>query len=481
MLALQTAAMLALAATLGTWHDEEYTLATTAHGAIYAFHRALDFELQAPFYFVVLAALRALSDSVFAARTFSVLCAVAFTYASALAARRVAPARSTWIVAALVSINPFTIFAALEIRLYALALLLCALCWLAFYDGFFAGDDRRARVAFVALAIVSLYTQYFIAFEFAAFAVGLAVMARRRALVAYLVAGGIVAVAFVPMLVFLHAQVGGTFGVRDVHPGAFGSIFLHPSIDFIMPLAYQSVGGALPHRATLLGACAIVVAAIVGRPRANRTVVAYVAMAAAVEAIYAVLADGLKYELIVPRHFIALFVPEVVAAYALVVSFAGSRARGATAAIVTVVALAAVASDVTGYRTLAKHGDWKRVGAYLTHAARPGDTIAIYEADALPAFRRYYRGTAHVVPFPRALPRDRYDVDAMLVHSVADAAAALGRLPKTDRVWFVNYGVCDRFDRLGCNEVRTALAQRERVLERIDFTENTVLRIAPKH
>ncbi len=479
VLVVQVAAMLVAAALLGTWHDEEYTLATTAHGIAYAFHRSIDYELQAPFYFVALAALRTLSDSVFVARAISVLCAVAFTYAMTLVARRVVPGNA-WLVAALVALNPFTIFAAVEIRLYALALLLCALCWLAFYGGYFRGDDPRARIAFIVLAAVSLYTQYFIAFEFVGFAVGLGVMGRWRALRAYVLAGAIVAVAFVPMLMVLHAQVGGAFAVRDARAGAFGSIFLHPSVDFIFPLAYQAVAGATAHRATLFGALAVFAALLIGRPRLGRPLLAYVAMAATVEAIYVVLADGFNYELIVPRHFVALFVPEVVAAYALVASFGSPRARGAATAIVAILSLAAVASDATTYRAMAKHGDWKRVGAFLTRAARPGDTIAIYEADALPAFRRYYNGAAHVVPFPRALPPDRYDINAMLVHSTAEAETALGRLPQTERVWFVNYGVCDRFDRLGCNEVRAAIASRERVLERIEFFENTVLRIAPR-
>ncbi len=480
VLALQVAAMLALAATLGTWTDEEYSLGTTAHGTIYAFHRAIEYELQAPLYFVALAALRVFSQSVFFARALSVLCAVGFTYAMTLVERRIAPARNAWLFAALVAINPFTVFAALEIRLYAFALLLCALCWLAFYDGYFAGHDRRSRFTFIALALVSLYTQYFIAFEFVGFAVGLAVMGRWRSLRAYMLAASIVAVGFVPMLIVLHAQVSGAFAVRDMQPPSFGSIFLHPLIDFVFPAPYRAVDGVLAHISTLLRVCAIIAAVVVCRPRVGRLLSAYVAMVVTIYAIYVVLADGFKYELIVPRHFVAIFVPELVAAYAIVMSFQAARRRGATALILVIYAAAAVASNASMYPGIAKQGDWKRVGAYLAQVARPGDTIAIYGADALPAFRRYYGGPAHVVPFPRVLPPDRYDVDAMFVHSVAEGEAALARLPQTDRVWFVDYGVCDRFDLLGCNEAYAAIVRREEVLERKEFFRNLVLRLAPK-
>lgn len=480
VLTLQVLAMLAAASTLGTWQDEEYTLATTAHGVAYAFHRALDYELQAPLYFVVVAALRSFSHSVFAARAFSVVCAVGFAYAMAPIARRIAPAQPPWIVVALVALNPFTIFAALEIRVYALALLLGALGWIAFYDGFFHGTDRRARIAFTTIAIASLYTHYFIAFEFVAFAIGLAVAGRVRALGAYAVCGIVVTLAFVPLLLQLHAQIGSSVVVHDVRLAPPGRVLLHPALDFVFPLDFQIIGGTIARVAAGLGVFAIALAIFFGRPRIDRTIVAYASMALCVQAIYVVLVDGLHYELVAPRHFFALATPEYILALALVGTFAADRARAAALAIAAVLACAALASDVTTYRTGAKAGDWKRVGAYLSRRASPSDTIVIDEPDAVASFRRYYRGTARIVAFPRALPSERYDLDAMIVHSPAEADAAFDALPQHVALWFVDYGVCDSSDRLGCREIHAALARRMRVVERTPFFENTVLRIVPK-
>jgi len=477
VLGIQGVSMLALAAVLGTWHDEEYTLATTAHGVLYAFHRAIDFELQAPLYFVLLAALRTVTTSVLAARAVSVACAVGAAYVVGEIARRIAPARDPWPFVALVAFSPFTVFAALEIRLYAFALLLSALCWLTFYDGYFAGKKRGARLAFVGLALASLYTQYFIAFELIAFGVGLLVMRRYRSLGAYALAGAAVAIGFAPMALVLHAQVGGAFSVPDAKLPGLSSVFLHPLIDFIVPLDFRYTTGRFGHLCVLLLFVVVPLAIFVGRPRIDVRIVAVVAMAAVVEAIYAILADVLRYELVVPRHFVALFVPEVVAAYALVCAFASPRARMAALGLAIVISLATAATLVTQYGSLAKRGDWPRVGAFLSRVARPGDTIAVTEADALPAFTRYYHGPARVVPFPRPLPPDRYDVDAMLVHSVADGEAELRRLPRTGQLWLVIYGGCDASDRLGCRELQRALDARERVVETHAFFDNRVLRL----
>ena len=115
---LQAALLVPLAAILNTWTDEEYTLASTAHGIGIAFAKALTFELQAPLYFGILAAWRTFDDSVFFARLFSVLCAVALTFAVAALGKRLNVSRPfvlTWVLV----LSPFTTYAALEAMILA--------------------------------------------------------------------------------------------------------------------------------------------------------------------------------------------------------------------------------------------------------------------------------------------------------------------------------------------------------------------------
>ncbi len=477
VLAAQLSAMTALAIVLGTWQDEEYTLATTAHGVAWAIGRAISYEQQAPLYFALIALLREWAPSPLAARMFSVGCALGFTATIAAIARRVWPAVDPWPLAALAAFNPFVVFAALEIRLYALALLVSALLWLLFYDGFLRGERHAARLAFVVLAIAALYLEYFLAFELVGFAVALMVAGRWRQLCAYVGVGFVCALAFLPLLLVLHTQVTAAFAVPEHRAGPAYGVFLHPLADFLIPYGYGGFPGARALNAAL--AVCVVGALVAGRPRFDRKLLSLGAVAATVELFYILLVDVLHEELVVPRHFFALFVPETAFAYGVLATLRapGRLVTGARRTIAVCVAVACVLSLGFTYRAFAKLGDWPRVARWLDVNAGPDDTIAIAEPDAVRAFARYYRGTAKVVAYPRTIDPNVYSVERMMVHSVAEARAAFAALPVKGRLWFVNYDTCDRSDRLGCLEVEAALRQRYCVVERRAFFLTSIERL----
>jgi len=269
-------AALALGVSLGTWTDEEYTLATTAHGAAYAIRHAIDYELQAPLYFALLAAWRHLDADVWFARLFSILCGAASLLAFAAIGRRISPRASSLGFALWAGLNPFAVWAALEIRHYALALLLSALLWLGFDAGFLSGERRWARVAFVVLAIAGIYTQYFIAFALAGFAVAL-VVARARSLRAYLACAALVVVAVVPLAVAAHGQ--GTWFVTEAPPPLriVRWTLVHPWLGFVFPFDWQWDAYRFVHAGytTIVALLGLIVALC--RPALTRRSVALVA------------------------------------------------------------------------------------------------------------------------------------------------------------------------------------------------------------
>lgn len=476
IIGVQLIAMTALAVILGTWQDEEYTLATTAHGAVYALHRAISYELQAPLYFVLVALLRDIAPSLVAARMFSVACALGVTATSTAIARRLWPDIDPWPLAAFVAFNPFVVFAAVEIRLYALAILVSGLLWLTFYDGFFCGQRRGARIAFVILAVAALYLEYFLAFELVGFAVALLIAGRFRALRTYVIAGMICAIGFLPMLAVLHSQIHAAFAAPGSRPLPVYSVFVHPLVEFLVPYEYgkntalRAVNAAL----VLLALSAVAI----GRPHLHKPALALGAIVVTIQVIYIVLVDVFNDPLEVPRHFVALFVPETAFAYAVLAAL-GNSARGVAArrAIAGIVALATILSLTTKYHALAKFGDWPRVGAWLERHARSGDTIAIIVPDAVPAFERYYHGPARVAAFPRPMDPNVYSIERMMVHSKAEALRAFAALPQSGRLWFVTFDGCDRLDRLGCLEVAAAQRERYRIVESHAFYSTTVERL----
>ena len=477
VVAIQFVAMTALAAVLGTWQDEEYTLTTTAHGVGYAVHRAITYELQAPLYFAVLAALRTLDPSVFFARMFSVVAACLLTPLVARIALRICPEGDPRLVTAFVAFNPFVVYAAVEIRLYALAILVSAVLWLAFDRGYLSESNRRARVAFALLAIAAAYLQYFLVFELAGFALALVVARRWRSLAAYALPMVAAALAFAPLGLVLRSQVGGEFGIHAALPGAYGSVFVHPLLDFITPLGFQAVLGHWAHAVAVLLGILLVTLLLAGRPRLDRRRLSIVSIAATIECLYATLANVLHYELVVPRHFVALFIPELAGLYALV---AGFRNRRIALAVACIVALATVASLGATYRTLSKQGDWPRVAATLGSEAHTGDTIAVFPADGVRPLLRYYRGSARVVPFPRDLSTNAYDTARLVVPSASEAFEKLRQLAGHGRLWLVREGGCTQYDFYGCRELEEAVSEHYRIAADFDFYTNEIVRLEPQ-
>lgn len=465
-----------LAALLGTWTDEEYTLATTAHGIPYAIERALNYELQAPLYFAVLAAWRSLDGSVWFARLFSVLCATAFLLVIARIGRRIAPKTDPLPFALLAALNPFVVYAAFDIRLYALALLLSAMLWLAFDAGFARGANTRARIAFVLLAIAAIYVQYFLGFMLIGFGCALLVLRRRRSLGAYLAYCTIVALAVLPLALEAKHQAGAYQAAAPPLLGLLRAALVHPWLDFVLP--YDHVWDAVPYARLLYGLIVVATVALLvaGRPVLTRATIALLASAVAIELVYVALSAAVRLPL-QPLYFVALYVPLASALYAAVNDFAPGR-RAPAVALFAIIATLSAAVLAAEYRHLAQPGDWKRVAAYLEENARPNDAVAVFPPDGLPALLRAYRDVPPAVPYPHAESNDVYSVASVSVRSASDALAGFEQLSAHHVIWFV-MPPCDANDpQYGCRYVQSTLAAHFQLLSQRAFYENDVYELS---
>ncbi len=446
----------AIGGLLGTWTDEEYTLATTAHGVAYAVRHAVAYELQAPLYFAVLAVWRAADSSVWFARLFSVVCGAGSLAALAAIGRRIAPRVDPLAFALLAGLNPYAVWAAFEIRHYGLALLLSALLWLACDAGFASGARRDARLAFVALAIAGIYVQYFIAFALVGFGATLLVLGKGRTFAAYAGYASLVGVAVAPLAFVASGQ--GDWFATEAPPLAqiLHRTLVHPWLDFVLPYDFQWDAYPFVRRIYLVAAVGLAAFVVFCRPAMTRRTVSLVAAAAAIELVYVVLAAVLRIE-ISDRYFIALYVPVAAAAYAVWQALGEGRYPAGRLAFAASAALT-VAVLLSQYRNFAQRGDWKRVAAYLETHAHTSDVIAVYQPDAVPAFLRQYRGDVPVVAYPRPLSDRRYTVAAVSVRSLAEARAAFASLGPHRRLWFVEDGQCNvREPQFGCEYVERVI------------------------
>ena len=191
---------------LNVWIDEVFTLQTTSKNLTYALDRALNFELQPPLYFILLNLWRTANSSIFFARLFSIVCSfLALLIVINISKKILTKVNSTWI-AIVFGFNPFLIWAATEIRLYAFVILLSSLLILLFYDGYISENPKTSsRRFYVIISVLGLYTQYYLGFFLVANGVTLVILRRWNFLAKYLSGILLTTLVFLPMMViFLH-------------------------------------------------------------------------------------------------------------------------------------------------------------------------------------------------------------------------------------------------------------------------------------
>jgi hypothetical protein len=441
---------------LNIWVDEAYTLQTASGGLPYAFHQAIFWELQPPVYFLLIALLRFVTFSVFAARLFSIVCVAATLVLAAAISRSLWPSlHPAWLVSVL-AFNPFVVGIAVEIRVYALVLLLSALLFYLFLHAYvlpsqtdetLGVDVRIARTAFIAVAILALYTHYYLGFLLPAFAVALLVTRNGAALRAYLWGMMVVGLFAVPILFVIRHQVA-TNSVNFSSDLSPLTALLHESK--ILVAAFLSADG-LPRvvKRALLFACVLATAgiiAVVWRERVRMTARDTIPfIVAGIAGVSLVLVLAAAHQSLTLRYSTALFLPAMLCIYAVLALVPG-RIRIAMLAGWTMLALATSAlSLATQYKEMAKIGDWSRVASYLQAHESLGQPIVIFEPQAALPLAHYYHGANHVVPLPRPVDLIHYDLREAALQSSRDVSTVFEHAGSAHGyMWLVTTDFCRR-------------------------------------
>ncbi len=462
---------LTLAVVLDVWLDEAYSLHTSGGTLAQAWRGAIGFELQPPFYFVLLCAWRAMSASILQARLLSVLCVAATVALAPGLSRRYWPSAPEGLLTALVAFNPFTVWAAVEIRLYALALLLTALLLVHFHDGYLSERPRASsRLFHAVVGLLALYTQYYLGFLLAAGALALAAVRRWKTLRDYVLAMAGVGVLFSPMLLVVPQQV-------SAHTGTVATRLSLRYAARIMAWRIQSY--ALPTafapetlQWVIFGVFLLVLLAASARAMRGRGLVdAEVAMlsltASAGAAFYGVL-HITGEELFSPKHTIALFLPSLLSIGILLLRGLGGRALWAWAGAA---AIAYGATLVTTYRPLAKEGDTARVAARIAAAEKPNQPILVFTAQEAVPLALYYHGENRLVALPRAMDFRTFDLHDFILHDETEIWNALGGIPSAGQeVWLVTQGPRHYLDvSFGADVLESAVASRFEVEQDVSF------------
>ncbi|MGN6803465.1 MAG: hypothetical protein ACTHJN_16315 [Ginsengibacter sp.] len=188
------------------WEDESYSLHTSANNLSKVISLAYTFEGQPPFYFVLLALWRLINPTIFFARLLSIIFigGSAF-YFNKLIKLFTIKRNNKWPVVVFL-LNPFTVWAALEIRLYALVILLSTIL-IYYFLRYFSDGRKKDLVILLGLAVIGLYTQYFFGFLITSFAATLLWFKGKNRFMQFCLFCIPVAILFLPNFIFLPDQL----------------------------------------------------------------------------------------------------------------------------------------------------------------------------------------------------------------------------------------------------------------------------------
>lgn len=457
-----------LADRLNLWIDEAYTVNTTGQTAEFAYQQATHFELQPPLYFVALEVWRQASSSFFFARLFSVTCAATSLLVLVQLARKIMPQMNTGLIVAAAAFNPFMIWAASEVRVYALVMLLSSILLQTFLLGYVEEQPRpRARVAYIVTAVAALYTQYFLSVLLIANSCFL-IMFRRSLVRIHAVHLMLIAALFTPSMMFLSEQMHAA--IRGGQRAEVLSTNLRMAMSNLLHLIIPSYG----NKFIAWGMVGVVGFAFALRftgnsPWFNRRT-ALPVETVMVASICLVVIASVANQLLFIRYFAGLFIPVLLS---LFVCLPQEKRRlifsTVCATLVVVTGLFWIANH---YRPLAKAGDWERVASFIQHHESKGQPILVFWAYAKLPFMDYYSGVNTVRALPAEPNLETYDVQAAELHS-SKRIEQLAAGART--VWLVNTDYCGTPSvDLHCALLERDVASHYRTISKRVFFHNTV-------
>jgi hypothetical protein len=429
-----------LAAFLNIYIDEAYSLNTSGKDLQYALQQSINFELQPPAYFVLLNLWLQINNSIFFARLFSIFCVIALIFVSYKMSNKllkgIAP---IWFMAA-VALNPFIIWAAVEIRAFAFVILTSALLLDSFTDGYLADlFQKRARFNYVALAIVALYTQYYLGLVLVANALTLVAWRRWRTLFIYCTHMAIVAISFIPMIhIMVHkvSAISTEVSRGNLLNGLWTAV--NNSSYYIFPFSKPELAN---FRIFLI--CLLISFSVFSFIRYRRLIninsINYGIILIALFLLFSFMGYVAGIDSISLRHTALLFIPTMLFVFSIFQTLSTKRKYFKLVTIwAFFVFLLYSGSLLNSAKNLSKPGDWQRVATYIMSNEKNNQPILLFPSEVAISFSHHYSGLNQLVPLPKTEDFRAYDMREFVLRSKEDISEAIASL-KTDPngVWVV--------------------------------------------
>ncbi len=452
LICLNLSITLFLSANLNIDGDEVYSLDTTGKDIGYALHQALYVEQQSPLYFILLNLWRSLNSSIFFARLFSILCIALAIYVVAGVSRRfLKDIHPCWVTAS-VAFNPFVIWAAVEIRLYAFTILLSALLLLSFFDGYLTKvPQTKARWFYVAFSVLAIYTQYYIVFLLVANAVALLVLRRWHAFRNYLFGTIIVGLCFAPMLLIIPEQLSDVTQAQGVVPSVYPQTitirdYLFNGFKYMLQrVLYYIFPGSKTTSLTaslkivFVPTLCIVLVYFMKEIRRSITAkdIAILTIAFTLFLSFLTLSILISPGLVEHRHTASFFLPVMLSVF---VAVKGIPKRNALFIWIIVTIFYYSTSLYVIYKPMAKSGDWERIASYIMTAEKPHQDILAFTPEVAVILGYYYSGPNAIVPIPQKQNFQTYNLHDFVLKDEKQILTALSGVPVEHQfLWLVQY------------------------------------------
>lgn len=410
------------------WVDEMYSFYAASLSLPGTIHRALRYELQPPLYFVVLNLWMHIHRGVMVGRALSTVAAMGCVVAVGATARRFGVRR--WaLVSILAAVTPGVIWAAAEMRGYALVLLLVSLTWY-FFAGITDPDRTSAprtadQVGYVLSGAALLLCFYFGAFVLLGQWVAAVVIRRQWQRVTGLLA--IASLVLLPLVRVILWQVSAHPFVGEERLDAAAAP-AHAVAATIGTLG-RAIGGGAPLLGRTAVVAAICAALLVGcafllRDRRERWTATdtTVVVAAIVPAACLGVMRLFNLTSVASRHAVVLEPGVLLAATMWARAIRPSAVRAGVAGLLGLILVACLLSFE---RNDVQREDWRGVAAYVTTHADSADVVLVYDPDKVLPFDYYYRGRSRVYTLPIDIDLTHYRPSEYALVDTAQVASRM--------------------------------------------------------
>jgi hypothetical protein len=395
--------IISLSYKLNIWEDESYSLHTTSNNLWSVIKQSYNFEGQPPVYFILLALWRHIYSGIFFARLLSIIfIALSAIYFYRLVRLVSGPEFSKWILI-LFLLNPFTVWAALEIRLYALAIFLSTIL-IYYFLRFYVENKNKYLFSFLLISLVGLYTQYFFVFEITALALSILLFKGWNDFFKFCLFLLPVVILFIPNLFFVLGQVKM---IQIENPGENKLLLvLHAPQTIVLGLEMIPINIIINRSARIIFT---IISLFAYYKLYRKQQISPTSYFRKIDIILLTLGITiLLYMVIIPAmnisfnaRYIAITLPMFMLIFTLFKEYT-SKTRNV---IFTCISLYYITLLFLNYKTPIKRYDFKSVSIFLSKNESPKEPILLYNKLLLPPFL-YYNKNQHPL---NALPSYKFD------------------------------------------------------------------------